>query len=173
MSPGHLSLPVHAIHAMSQGHTSTFKFCFKLPVCQGAWFEFDNILMSPTSISLSSCYACRIPGTCRYPFILFQNSPFVKAQGFRLIMFSCPWDIYQSLFMLCTPCPRDIEVPLLSVSKLPVCQGAGIAIDNIFMSPGHLSVPIHAIHAMSQGHTGTFTFCIETHRLSRRMDWDW
>ena len=45
--------------------------------------------------------------------------------------------------MLCIPCPRDKLVPLHSVSKVAVCQGALIEIDNTFMSPGLLSVTVH------------------------------
>ena len=158
MSLGHLSVPVHAMHAMSQGHTGTFTFGFKTPRLSRRmdWvWQYFNV--PGISISLCSCYACHVPGTYRYPLILFQISPFVKAHGFRLIIFSYPRDIYQSLFMLCTPCPRDIEVPLLAVSKLPVFKIAPRDIyQYLFMLC--MSCPRD---------------CFKAPRLSRRMDWDW
>ena len=154
MSPGHLSVPVHAMHAMFQVHAETLRSASQtLRLSRPMDWDWLYFHVPGTSISPYSFYACHVPGTYRYLYILFQNSPFVKAQGFRLIIFSYLRKIYQSLFILCMPCPRDIHVPLHSVSKLTVSQGAWIEIDNIFMAPGHQSVPVHAMHAMSQGHT--------------------
>ena len=68
---------------------------------------------------------------------------------------------------------RDISTHLHSVSKPPVCHGAWVEIDYISMSPGHELIPVHGIRDMSLGHIDTFAFCINTSRLSWRLNGDW
>ena len=173
MSPGHLSVPVHAMHAMSQGHPGTFTFGFKTPLLSMRMdWDWKYFHVPGTSITPCSCYACR---TClrdiQVPLYSDLKLPVSQAAWIEIDkIFMSPGHLSAPIHVMHA---RDRQEPLHSVSKHPVCQGAWIEIDNIFMSPGHLSVPVHAMHAMSQGHTGTFAICFKTPRLSRRMDWDW
>ena len=50
---------------------------------------------------------------------------------------------------------------LNSVSKPPVCHGAWMETDDIFISPGHELVPVHGMLGMSLGHFDTLTFCFK------------
>ena len=87
------------------------------------------------------------------------------------------------------PYTWDIQIPLHSLSKLPVCFGLKIdtddifmspghvlyhgvknQTDDIFMSPGHILVPVHTKLAGSLGHTDTFTFCIKIPSISWHQD---
>ena len=55
----------------------------------------------------------------------------------------------------------------------PVYHGTWMETDNISKSPGHELVPVHSMRDMSLGHIGTFAFCINTSRMSLRLDDDW
>ena len=173
MSPGHLSVPVHAMHAMSQGHTGTFTFGFTTPrLSRRMDWDWQYFHVPGTSIILCSCYACHVPGTYRYPLILFQNSPFVKAHGFRLIIFSCPRDIYQSLFMLCMHVPGTYRYLYVLFQNSPFVKAHGLSLiicwcsRDIYQSLFMLYMPclrdiqvrLHSVSKLP---------------VSRRMDWDW
>ena len=82
-------------------------------------------------------------------------------------------DMNKFLFMACVICPWHTSTNLHSVSILPVCHGAWMMTDYISMSPGHELHPVHGMRDMSLGHSDTFTFCIETPRMSWRLDGDW
>ena len=143
------------------------------PISHGAWVETENSSMSPRN----------------YQFLF-------------MACVICPWDILTYLRSISKPpaCYGAwMETEYISTSpghelvlvhgihgmslghidtltlwiKTPVYHVALMETDYISMYPEHELVPGLGMRDMSLGHIDTFAFCINTSRMSWRLDGDW
>ena len=94
MSLGHILVPLKTMRAMSLGQTDTFTFCIKIPVNHGINIETDDIFMSPGHISVPAHNMGNMSLGHTDTYTLFHHSMYILPLRLRLMIFSCPQDIY-------------------------------------------------------------------------------
>ena len=152
------------MRALSLTHTDTsLHSVSKLPVCHCPWIEIENIFMFPGQelLPIHGMCALSLGHTDTFGFCIKTVLHFMTP-GLRLIIFSCPRDMYQSLFIPFLSCPWNIPIHLHSLLKLSVYLRVKIKTETFIMTPGHALFPVHAMCPISLGHSDPFTFCIKT-----------